>query len=443
MGDEPHYLLIAESLRSDGDLDLENNYANGDSAKFGASGLKQELHARRSRTGQLMSVHDIGVPLALLPPYTIAKVLAGLPSQAALQRFHMNRGLFTYSLISLVIIAIVTWAAVIVLGALEREGLSRGLAASVVLVAWLSAPVLSNSFVVFPEPFALLVTACAVALWTAPRSGWRGRDSAVILALGALPWFHKKYALFAVALLGIALWRRRDELKELSTASRIRLAAMFLTPPLALALWTLHTWGNLAGPLAVDRLPFSWSAFSHGIVGLFVDRENGLIWWAPVYALLPAAWWLRRRELTIWLLPVVALLIPCAAHDQWWGGFSPAGRFMVPLVPVFCWAGTRLARIPAARSVIFLLLIPQFLIAAYCWQHPHALWPQGDGNNKVFAAFLEPLRRPDRWLPSFRIDPDHAWTASLVLLVVIAALNIATVVAVGRTRQAVTIATDD
>ena len=66
-GDEPHYLLVAESLLSDGDLDLEDNYARGDGRHFGHAGLAVDGHARRTPSGGMLPVHDIGLPLALLP----------------------------------------------------------------------------------------------------------------------------------------------------------------------------------------------------------------------------------------------------------------------------------------------------------------------------------------------------------------------------------------
>ena len=60
-GDEPHYLMIAQSLRADGDLNLANNYAQHDGVLFGAAGLEPETHARPGRGGILRPVHDIGL----------------------------------------------------------------------------------------------------------------------------------------------------------------------------------------------------------------------------------------------------------------------------------------------------------------------------------------------------------------------------------------------
>ena len=51
--DEPHYLMVCQSLWADGDLDLRNNYSNDDGRLFGAAGLEMGLHARASLDGSL------------------------------------------------------------------------------------------------------------------------------------------------------------------------------------------------------------------------------------------------------------------------------------------------------------------------------------------------------------------------------------------------------
>src|SRR5688500_20144122 len=46
----------------------------------------------------------------------------------------------------------------------------------------------------------------------------------------------------------------------------------------------------------------------------------------------------RRRHTRLqgdWSSDVCSSDLPSAAHEQWWAGFSPAGRFLAPLVPIF------------------------------------------------------------------------------------------------------------
>jgi len=206
-------------------------------------------------------------------------------------------------------------------------------------------------------------------------------------------------------------------------------------PQIALAMWTYSYWGNLSGPVALERLPFSWDDFLHGLFGTFVDRENGLLWWAPAYMLLPAAWWLGERSLRIWAVPIAALVLPGAAHDLWWGGFSPAGRFLVPAAPIVCLiSATPLVRNVRLRAVAISLLLPQFAIAGYGWQRPRLLWPRGDADNRILAALAPPL---NAWAPSLRVMTEHAWRRSVELLSVVAIVNVVVIGASHRRGMAV------
>src|SRR5262249_55616687 len=108
-GDEPHYLMVTHSLASDHDLDLANNYAHDDGRWFGHEHLAAGPHARVARTGQLLSVHDVGLPIVLVPVYMGAQYLATIPSPGGLARFLMTSGLFVYSIVSLFLIMAPAW----------------------------------------------------------------------------------------------------------------------------------------------------------------------------------------------------------------------------------------------------------------------------------------------------------------------------------------------
>jgi hypothetical protein len=419
-GDEPHYLMMAQSLWADRDLDLANNYAQDDGARFGAAGLQHELHAIPARDGALRPVHDVGVAVALLPAFVVATTVARLAPEGVLQRFRMSQGLFAYALISFAVMAVVVLSAKWMMAALSQAGYSTHRSAAVVLVVWATLPILANAYEVFPEPFALLATALAVYEWTTPPSSWSRRTWLLVALLGLLPWFHRKYVVYSAALLAVILWRKRDRLIVLGPTAWISAVALFVLPIAALGVWTYHYWGHVGGGLTLGGAPFSLRTFASGAPGLLIDRENGLFWWAPLTLLAPAAFTLDRTRL-IWLLPITALIVPAAAHDQWWAGFSPACRFLVPLVPILCLLGADLLRHRTARVAIMVALVPQILFAAYGWQHPHDLWPRGDGHNRVLAAFVGGLA--DRWLPSFRVPTPSTWPLAISVLALVAALN--------------------
>jgi len=422
-GDEPHYLIVSQSLLSDGDLDLRNNHAEHQEVAFGAARLEPGPHAQVARGGRLMPVHDIGVPVLLLPVYAAAVTVADWPSEGLLRRFRMSPGLFAYSIVSVFLIAVAALAAAVTTAALRDQGLSNGLASVVVLTLWLAPPVLSNSFVVFPEVFALLITACA--LWISARAGPLSARAFVLgaLALGTLPWLHRKYAPYALVLFLVVVWKQRAGLRRLSPRVWCLGGAVLTLPGVALAAWTWYHWHSLGGPLAQDGPPFSLTALKAGRLGLLVDREHGLLPWAPTYLLLPLGCWLTWRHSLLWLLPVAAVFCPSAAHHQWWGGFSPAGRFLAPVVPLFAAIMGSVVQHDRYRRAFLLLAVPQLLITAYVWQYPRSMWPLGDGTNRALSALLSWVHLPDRLVPSIRVD--HDYRGGLIAIGIVIAVNAA------------------
>ena len=78
-GDEPHYLVIAQSLWRDGDLRIENNHANGDYREYFAQGDLKPDYLTRGADGEIYSIHPVGMPLLMAPVYG----LGGYPAVVA------------------------------------------------------------------------------------------------------------------------------------------------------------------------------------------------------------------------------------------------------------------------------------------------------------------------------------------------------------------------
>jgi hypothetical protein len=71
-GDEPHYLIITQSLLKDHDLRIENNHHNGDYRAYFAGELPKPDFRRRGRNGEIYSIHAPGLPAIVAPAFAIA-----------------------------------------------------------------------------------------------------------------------------------------------------------------------------------------------------------------------------------------------------------------------------------------------------------------------------------------------------------------------------------
>src|SRR5437867_3514653 len=69
-GDEPHYLVIAQSLLRDHGLQIENNHTRGDYHEFFEPSLKPD-NLRRGVNGQIYSIHAPGLPTVILPAFAL------------------------------------------------------------------------------------------------------------------------------------------------------------------------------------------------------------------------------------------------------------------------------------------------------------------------------------------------------------------------------------
>lgn len=330
-GDEPHYLMVADSLLRDGDLSLEEDYRAGRYLAFHDEPL--EPHYRvRGRHGEIFSLHAIGLSLVLLPAYA----LGGYPLASL---FAAGLGVLLALEIRLLLRRV-----------LDDAPLADGLAWAIAF----APPLLHYAGLLFTEvPAALLVAAGLRHAWDARE--WSPRRAlAVASAVSFLPWLNVRYAPLTVILLLLALAGR---------PSRGALAAMAVPPVLcAVLVMGYHQWlyGFVDPRRVYGRRPeFAFATLGEGLPGLFLDQEFGLLVYAPLFVLaLPGLAWLlyRRPRIGVTSLALVAVVVLTAGSwHMWRGGFNPPARFLVPIVPALALAvGAALRRgvgAPAALLV--------------------------------------------------------------------------------------------
>jgi hypothetical protein len=374
-------------------------------------------------------IHDVGLGVAIVPLYALARQMARLPPDALLARVRMDRGLFTYSIVSLGLAALTAFGLVL-LGHALTTFVPPSTAALLIVLVGISPPIVSHAFLVFPEVAAIFAT--CLAIWFSLKPPGRG-DARVFLAialvLGSLPWLHHKYLLYAPGLLVTVIWSRWPFVRSLSTAAAIDAVLLFVLPQAALFAYTWHEWGTLGGALTTEQLPFSLSMLKTGLFGLAIDRQSGLLSYAPIYTIVPACVYVTWNTSRRYAAPVILLYAPAAAFTiGWWAGFSPAARYIAPLTPFFAASIAAALGHRAIRMAAIVLAVPQLAIDLVVWQHPRWLWPLSEGAANPALDALGSLGRG--WaalLPALRHD---GWTAgSLLPCLLVGAATIALVYA--------------
>jgi hypothetical protein len=221
--------------------------------------------------------------------------------------------------------------------------LGWGAAAFTAFALALSPPLLPYTYQIYPElPAALFLLYAFRRLLIEPApSGWGLLAGA--FALGALPWLHQKYAVTAALMAVMAAWRVIGTAPGRSD----RLARLFLfASPLVLSALSLTVYNHaLTGSVLPDatfraagRSAFEPGNVLTGFLGLFVDAENGLFVYAPLYVLALTGIGrlaFRHREIRSYLLAVVlSYVFVIASFPHWPGAVSSVARYILSVAPL-------------------------------------------------------------------------------------------------------------
>jgi hypothetical protein len=270
--DESHVLLVAESIVSDGDVDLRDEYAGRGWTKWGGSPLRPTAALTN---GRLVEPPSIGFPLLVAPAYALGGAV----------------------LVELFV------AALIALGFVLAAQLARALvpepwATRAALVGGLSPAAVGASTTIGPELVggALLAGAALMALRVRAWPRFAPTFGAALL-IAALPWLALKLVLpAAVVALSLAHWlRRRNRGLAGFTALEIVLVSGVVYITVNDRLFgglTPYAANGDADPLG----PASILDRVSRVAGVFLDPWSGVLLWAPFGVLALVAVWLLVRS---------------------------------------------------------------------------------------------------------------------------------------------------
>ncbi len=342
--DEPQYLLTAQSLADDGDLDISDELAAQRWRAYHEAPLPQQT--RELAGGVRISPHDPLLPVLLAPGVAVAGWVGAR---------------VTLALLGGVLAALLVWTAAVRLAVPPRTAaLVTGLFAA-------SVPFAPYGGQVYPELPAALAVAAGLAALLGP---WRraGPVAVVAGACVALPWLGIKYAPVAAVLAGVALvrcWRdgRRATVGVLA-GGLVLAGVLYLAVHQAVWTgWTVYASADHfvdSGVVGVVGFAPDWWARATRLVGLLVERSFGIAAWQPAWLLaVPAVAAVVRARPRGWaaLLPVLAVGWAMASFVAltmagWW----VPGRQLVVVLPaaVLCcawWAARVRWAVPALAAL--------------------------------------------------------------------------------------------
>lgn len=412
-GDEPHYLVITQSLLRDHDLKIENNHRRGDYRTYFPGELKPD-YLRRGTDGEIYSIHAPGLPVLVAPVFA----LFGYPGVLAL--LALVGGYATG------LAWMATWRVT------SDAGSSWFGWATVAL----TAPFFFQSFVAYPDAPAAAIVMLGVVTLLDGAQVTRVRLLALGTGLALLPWLHTRFAILAAALGAVTLAR------QWTAPDRVRRAVALGSIPLLSAVCWFAFFHVIYGT-PDPRAPYGTQSqnavanLPRGIVGLIIDQQFGLLPNALAYLCAAVGCLFLARRAPRLAIELAILSVPyglaVAGYQMWWAGYSSPARFIVPIllplaIPIGVWFRASHGR--SSRFLGFAALTVSVLITVTITfvDRGALLYNVRDGASRLFL-WLSPLVDVTTGLPSlFQTGPRMAlvhagiWLAAAVVTASVGAL---------------------
>jgi hypothetical protein len=420
-GDEPHYLLVAESIAFDGDIDLRNDYASRERTLRVVNMFPLDYNVQAAvykESGELRPLHGVGLSALLAPAVGVA-------------------GLTGARVVMVLIAALLAHQLYFLLADLGLRRRYR-------IAAWIAVafcmPVLPFTSQVYPElPGALIVVFVLRIILRRNPSPWALAVGS--LATATLFWLHVRYFPISFALLaglayvatsetGAATPARRG-LRErfkphlVAARNRWRTTTVPVLVPYALVLVSFvaafQHWYGSPDP----RTPYyAYSTTTLGGGGLRAlydyglhDLFNPLVGWipfAPVHWLGLAA----LGCLVVWFgWPAAACIAVAAGYELILASSAPVGgwglpaRYLLIVIPLIAAPiAVAIQQIRLARFVFVPLLAGSLILTVAAVRDFQGLYPAGErqtifGFRSIAPAF--PVTLPPRPLTDFTLSPGQ------------------------------------
>ena len=342
--DEPHYLIMVQSLIGDHDLNLKNEYDDETYRVFYDSTLP-DRHIIHVGDAQY-PIRDLGLPALLVIPFAIDG----------------RSGALVFMCLVAAALAAQLYRTIRELGVTQRPAMLA------VAAAGLMHPLLAYTTQIYPELPAALVFLLACRLLRRGRAASLAELACASALLGTLPWLSTRAWLIALGvglIIAYCAWRPVGPISIAKIVARtVAGAAPFVALVLLLAYadWLMFRLFIPNAGYYVIRDQQQVLAFTPqvGVLGLLFDKAFGLIPRTPLFlvcalGLVPLVRRARGTELAALGLGWLVYFVYIADIAYWWADGSPPSRYLVaslPFLVVLLAAGIeRLMNLDIARGL--------------------------------------------------------------------------------------------
>jgi len=344
-GDEPHYLLVTQSIIKDGDLDLKNNYDNKDYMVNHWSEIT-DRHITLGKDGGQYSIHGILLPLIITPGYFL---------------FGRLGAILTISFLSFLL--------VIQVYKLLEKNFDKRLSLVATFIFVFNVIFILNSTALFPD----LLTGLMIIFLFNKFQNFKNSNSSFLISLiiGLLVWNHFKllpFLLVFVLLFSLKIKKPKAILKFL------------VIPIISLILFSIFNYQLFGSFSPIASFTPGLARFNQNpainLTKSIFDQSQGVLFNAPLLIILIFAGltllifnfkkiYPGKKELVLFTVISFGYIFLHMIFDDWYGGYSPAGRYWMQVLPVLTALvplGLKLVKSSAIKIFLGLVLLWNFLL---------------------------------------------------------------------------------
>lgn len=346
IGDEPSYMAMADSL-----------------IHFRTFNLKQELETKHYRNFFIQNdevdngLHIVHLGEKQYPKHGIGWSLFLAPLFLLQDNPRLLGMLVQCFIVALLGINILLW--------LREQKYNFWLSIFVSMSIIFSVPLIIEANLLFSEPLAALCLVYALRKWDKP-------NILSAIAIGFLPWIHFKYIAFLPYLIWPFFRINIAKLKNTKIKHWIPLIIACVSI-IALTVFNIYAYQS---PLSGQEKSSSFFTNFQGLLGIFINRIDGVLPFAPFYilSLLGMGSLLAKKRKEFWHIVFISwvLWLITGVFKDWGGGQSPPARMIMVSLPILAPALVETLIFPIKwffRTLYLLLFVPSLYIGLYgLWQ---------------------------------------------------------------------------